>query len=130
MFDVKEELIDPESGSNPTDDDMRDILEDSADDPTLQELLEMIRSLDEDEQIHLVAPAWVGRGTFEAAEWKNAIKEARAAHNTHTAEYLAGLPLLGDYLQEGMAALEEAQTPVSILHRKRPSKGSFRQTGK
>jgi hypothetical protein len=130
MFDVKEELSDPESGSNPTDDDMRDILEDSADDPTLQELLEMIRSLDEDEQIHLVALAWVGRGTFDAAEWKNAVMEARAAHNTHTAEYLVGLPLLGDYLEEGLAALEGARNSVSMRHKTRASKAPAKQTRK
>jgi len=33
-----------------TDDDMRDVLENLADDPTYQELLEMIRNLNEDEQ--------------------------------------------------------------------------------
>ena len=105
MFDAKEELSDPQSGSNATDDDMRDILEDIADDPTYQELLEMIRNLDEDEQIQLVALAWLGRGTFDAADWKDAVKQARAAHNNRTAEYLVGLPLLGDYLEEGRAAL-------------------------
>jgi hypothetical protein len=106
MFDAKEELSDPQSGSNATDDDMRDILEDIADDPTYQELLEMIRNLDEDEQIRLVALAWVGRGTFDASEWKDALKQARAEHNNRTAEYLVGLPLLGDYLEEGRAAVE------------------------
>jgi len=107
MFDVKEEVSDPDSGSNATDDDMRDILEDLADDSTRQELLELIRSLDEDEQITLVALAWLGRGTYERNEWKEALDQARAAHNAHTAEYLLGLPLLGDYLQGGLAALEE-----------------------
>jgi hypothetical protein len=107
MFDAKEELSDPQSGSNATDDDMRDILEDVADDPTYQELLEMIRSLDEDAQIQLVALAWIGRGTFDASEWKDAMKEARASHNNRTAEYLVALPLLGDYLEEGRSALEE-----------------------
>jgi hypothetical protein len=67
----------------------------------------MIRNMDEDEQIRLVALAWIGRGTFEASEWKDAIKEARASHNDRTAEYLVGLPLLGDYLEEGRAALEQ-----------------------
>jgi hypothetical protein len=111
MFDAKEQLSDPQSGSNAIDDDMRDILEDIADDPTYQELLEMIRSLDEDEQVRLVALAWVGRGTFDASEWKDAVKQARAAHNNRTAEYLVGLPLLGDYLEEGLAALEGIREP-------------------
>ena len=106
MFDAKEELSDPQSGSNATDDEMRDILEDVADDSTYEELIEMIRNLDEDEQIRLVALAWIGRGTFDANEWKEALKEARASHNNRTAEYLVGLPLLGDYLEEGQKALE------------------------
>jgi hypothetical protein len=105
MFDVKEEVSDPDSESNATDDDMRDVLEDLASDPTQKELLEMIRNLDEDEQIHLVAIAWVGRGTYQASEWNEALRQATAAHNNRTAEYLAGLPLLGDYLEEGAAAL-------------------------
>ena len=46
MFDVKSEVSDPESGSNPTDDDMRDVLEDFSDDPTRQELISFIRDLD------------------------------------------------------------------------------------
>ena len=53
------------------------------------------------------ALAWVGRGTYDAKEWKEALKEARAQHNQRTAEYLTGLPLLGDYLEEGLAAFGE-----------------------
>lgn len=114
MFDVKEEVTDPDSGSNASDDDMRDVLEDLADDPTHQELLEMIRSLNEDEQIDLVALAWLGRGTYDLSEWNEAVAEARAAHNTHTAEYLAGLPLLGDYLEDGLAAFVEESESIDV----------------
>jgi hypothetical protein len=105
MFDVKEGASDPDSGSNPTDDGMRDVLEDGPDDATYQELLEMIRDLDVDEQVALVALAWVGRGTYGADEWDDALAEAGGAHNAHTAEYLTGLPLLGDYLEEGLNAI-------------------------
>jgi Protein of unknown function (DUF3775) len=111
MFDVKEASSDPDSGSNATDDDMRDILEESADDSTYQELLEMIRDLDVDEQVTLVALAWVGRGTYEPEDWADALNEARSAHNAHTAEYLTGLPLLGDYLAEGLSAIEQLSEP-------------------
>jgi hypothetical protein len=116
MFDAKEEVTDPDSGSNATDDDMRDILEDLADDPTQQELLQLIRDLDEDEQVSLVALAWVGRGTYDKSGWGEALKEARGARNKHTAEYLLSLPMLGDYLEEGLAALEKET--VDIRHRK------------
>jgi hypothetical protein len=81
-------------------------LEDLPDDidATRLELMEFIRSMDEDEQINMVALAWVGRGTYDLTEWREALNEARAQHNKRTAEYLIGLPLLGDYLEEGLAA--------------------------
>jgi uncharacterized protein DUF3775 len=103
-FDVKEETADPDSGSNAADDGMTDILEDLPDDATEQELVAFIKSLDEEEQIHLVALAWLGRGTYDTSEWADALKEAARVHNTRTAEYLVGLPMLGDYLEEGLAA--------------------------
>ena len=73
-FDAKEDISDPDSGSNPADDEMLDVLEDLPDevDATRLELVEFIRSLDEDEQLDLVALAWVGRGTYEISEWREA----------------------------------------------------------
>src|SRR5690242_123706 len=109
MFDAKEELSDPDSGSNSADDGMVEILEDRAEDATYPELMECIRGLDEDERIDLVALAWVGRGTYDASEWEEAVAEARRVHNNRTAEYLTSLPKLGDYLEEGLCALEEAE---------------------
>jgi hypothetical protein len=109
VFDVKEEVSDPDSGSNGADDMMADILEDLADDATGDELAECIRGLDLDEQINLVALAWIGRGTYDAAEWAEAVAEARRAHNGRTAEYLLSLPKLGDYLEEGLSAVEEKE---------------------
>jgi len=109
MFDGKEEDCDPDSGSNGTDDMMADVLEDTAGDATYQELIEYIRSLDEEEQINLVALAWLGRGTYSVGEWDDALVQARDAHNKRTAEYLTSLPMLGDYLEEGLAAVETAE---------------------
>ncbi len=108
-FDAKEDVSDPDSGSNAADDGMTDVLEDLPDDidATRLELLEFIRSLDEDEQLDLVALAWVGRGTYDLSEWREARSVARNEHNKRTAEYLLKLPLLGDYLQEGLAAFGE-----------------------
>lgn len=107
MFDAKEDVSDPDSGSNATDDMMADVLEDLPDDATYQELAEYIRALDEDEQIELVALAWLGRGTYGLSEWGDALAEARRAHNNRTVEYLTSLPMLGDYLEEGLAVMEE-----------------------
>ncbi|MEA2823781.1 MAG: hypothetical protein QOF03_263 [Alphaproteobacteria bacterium] len=108
-FDAKEGISDPNSGSNAADDGMTDVLEDLPDDvdATRLELLEFIRALDEDEQLNLVALAWVGRGTYDISEWREAMSIARNEHNKRTAEYLLKLPLLGDYLEEGLAAFGE-----------------------
>jgi hypothetical protein len=109
-FDVKEAATDEGSGSNPSDDGMTDVLEDLPGDPTYRELTEFIRALDEDEQVWLVALAWIGRGTYDATQCNEALRLAREQHNARTAEYLTGLPLLGDYLEEGLAAFGESCT--------------------
>ena len=60
-FDVKDVVTDPDDSSNATDDAMLSVLEDHRDDPVVQELMAVIRSMSEDEQIDLVALAWLGR---------------------------------------------------------------------
>lgn len=103
-FDVKDAVSDPDSGSNPTDDDMRDVLEDHPDDPVEAELASFIDELDEDEQIDLVALVWLGRGDGDLSEWADLRSEAARAHNDRTAAYLLGIPLLADHLEEAMSA--------------------------
>jgi hypothetical protein len=103
-FDVKTDVVEPDPGSNMAEDEMLEVLEDYPDDATEDELREFIRGLNEEEQVALVALAWIGRGSFSVEEWRDAMEEARHAHNDRTAEYLMGLPLLGDYLAEGLAA--------------------------
>lgn len=81
------------------------ILEDFAGDPTLAEFAGFIDALNDDEQAHLVALAWIGRGTFEAEEFDEAVETARNEQINSTARYLLGLPLLSDYLEEGLEKL-------------------------
>ena len=106
-FDAKEGDSDPDEGSNAIDDGQTDILTDRRDDPVREELLGAIRGLNEDERMRLVALAWVGRGTYSKEEWREAIATARSEHSRRTAEYLLGMPLLGDYLEDGLAAFDE-----------------------
>ena len=106
-FDVKEADSDPDSGSNPTDDGDTDVLEDKGEDATREELAGAIRVLNEDERAELIALAWLGRGTYELEEWDDALSTARTEHGKGAAEYLIGLPLLGDYLEDGLAAFDE-----------------------
>jgi hypothetical protein len=100
-FDVKDVVTNPEDSSSATDDAMASVREDRSDDPVAQELRGFIRALNEDEQIDLVALTWLGRGDGTIADWERA--EASRAHNRRTAAYLLGIPLLADYLEEGMA---------------------------
>ena len=106
-YDVKEGDSDPDEGSNPTDDGNADILEDKADDPVREELIAAIRGLDEDARAELVALAWLGRGTYDLDEWQEALATAKSEHKSRAAEYLLGLPLLGDYLEDGLAMFDE-----------------------
>ena len=87
------------------DEDLPNVDEDDPTDPTLQELVGFINALTIAERVDLVALTWLGRGTFGKDEWESAVDEARAAHNEHTARYLLGIPLLGDYLEEGLSEL-------------------------
>jgi hypothetical protein len=106
-YDVKEGDTDPEEGSNAIDDGQADILTDNGDDPVREELLGAIRALNDEERIRLVALAWLGRGTFELDEWREALATARSEHSRRTAEYLLSMPLLGDYLEDGLAMFDE-----------------------
>jgi len=106
-YDVKEGDSDPDEGSNAIDDGQTDVLTDKADDPVREELLGAIRALNDEERIRLVALAWLGRGTFTLEEWKEAVATARSEHSRRAAEYLLSLPLLGDYLEDGLALFDE-----------------------
>ena len=105
-FDVKDAVTEPDAGSNPSDDRMISVLEDHGDDPVAEELTAFISSLSEDEQIDLVALAWLGRDDNTLEDWSSLREEAARAHRertAHTANYLLGIPLLGDYHEEGLA---------------------------
>jgi hypothetical protein len=82
------------------------VLEDRPnEDAVLQELRSLIVGMSEDEQIDLVALAWLGRGDAGAEGWEELRSEAARAHNRRTAAYLLAMPLLPTYLQDGLAEL-------------------------
>src|SRR5690242_1296135 len=64
-FDGKVEPIEPDPGSNPADDDEREVLEDYAGDPTYEELVDALDNLNEDELVEVMALVWLGRGDYE-----------------------------------------------------------------
>ncbi len=104
-LDAKVAPDDPDSGSNASDDNEIDVLEDFADDPTLQELTEAIDALNADQHAELLAMLWLGRGDWELDDWDEALTEAGNTVTRSFSSYLVGTPLLGDYLEEGYTAL-------------------------
>ena len=113
-FDVKDAVTEPDPGSNPSDDQMAAVLEDHADDPVMEELSSFIGAMSEDEQIDLVAMAWLGRGDYTADDWPSVREEAARAHNQNTAAYLLGMPMLGDFLEEGLGLLGYSCEPFEM----------------
>ena len=88
-----------------SDHDAESILESFSDDATQDQLKEFIRDLNVDEQASLVALAWIGRGSFTPDELDEALATARAERTNRTDDYLLGMPLLSDYLEEGLDRL-------------------------
>ena len=82
-----------------------------------RELRAFIAGLNEDEQAALTAVMWIGRETFEAEEFDEAFETARAEATAPTEDYLLGIPMLADYLEDGLNALglslEEAEEDIN-----------------
>ena len=96
---------DAEEGPNAADDDEREILLDTPDNPTEQELRDAIDGLGIPERQELLALMWLGRGDYDAESWSEALQQARQTQSASETTYLLGTPLLGDYIEEGVAAL-------------------------
>jgi hypothetical protein len=103
--DVKTEAWDDAEDVDRDDVTSETILEDLPGDATRQELKEFLESLNEDEQASLVALAWIGRGTYAPGEIEEAIATAKAEHGANAVAYLFSLPLLPDYLEDGLDQL-------------------------
>ena len=107
-IDVKDAVTDPASGSNPIDDGNLDSLIASPDDTTEEEMRDVIAGLNEDERADLIALVYIGRGDMEPEEWGAAVrlaKEREDAMSISAADWLIGIPNLGDLLDEGLAAM-------------------------
>ncbi len=104
-FDVKVEPVEPDPDSNPADSGAREILSDYRNDPTCEELWTALEVLNNDEMVDLLALAWLGRGDYTKDEWADAVAQAWQTRNERAVPYLIGIPLLGDFLEEGLSQL-------------------------
>lgn len=69
------------------------------------EVQAFIAGLNDDEKAHLTALAWIGRGSFEAEDFAEAVATAVAEASTPTEDYLMGMPDLAENLEAGLEAM-------------------------
>ncbi len=104
-FDAKVGSWEDEGREADASDEIESILEDQENDATESELAEFIDTRNVDEQAALVALTWIGRGSYEPEEYQEAFETALAEQVNDTHAYLMGIPLLADYLEEGLAKM-------------------------
>lgn len=80
------------------------VLDDAINTSVEEELIASLEDLAEDQQAELLAFAWVGQGTYEAADWDEAIEAATEENNV--VEELMDMPMLASVLEAGMAAFD------------------------
>ena len=81
------------------------LAEEESEDLSEEELRELIDDLNIDEAAELVALVWLGRGDFDAADYTQAVEEARDRAFAATSTYLLRMPMLADHLEGGLEAL-------------------------
>ena len=104
-FDAVLPQSDPDESSNDSDDRQISALEIQDDNPARQMLEQSVNGLTDAQKNTLVALTWLGRGDYDVAEWEDAVRKARSRGGGATSYYLSGIPLLGDYLDEGASLL-------------------------
>ncbi len=80
------------------------VLDDSINDSVEEELTAAFEDLAEDQLAEVLAFCWVGQGTYEAADWDEALEEAGEENNI--IEALMDMPMLPSVLEAGMAAFD------------------------
>lgn len=97
--------IEADDEDDPTDsDDPLAVLEDEANVAIEQEVRSLLDDLPDDEAAEVLALAWVGRGTFDATEWDEALEEAAGGEDP--VDQLLDMPMLAAYLDAGLAAFD------------------------
>jgi hypothetical protein len=97
-----------ESADNVDDEDSGErlsVLDDALNDSVEEELKSSFEDLGEDQLAEVLAFCWVGQGTYEAADWDEAIEAANDEGQGAIAE-LMDMPMLASVLESGMAAFD------------------------
>ena len=100
-----------EAADNVDDDDegALSVLDDTINDSVEEELKAILEDLGEDQLAEVLAFCWVGQGTYEAADWDEAMEEATAlaaGGGEPAIDELVDMPMLASVLEAGLAAFD------------------------
>ncbi len=99
--------IETEEDADPTDsDDGMAVLEDEANESVEAEMAALLDDLADDQIAEVLALAWVGRGTYDASEWEEALEEANDPDAEDPVDQLLDMQMLAGYLDAGLAAFD------------------------
>jgi hypothetical protein len=99
--------IEADDEADPTDsDDPYAVLEDESNEAIEEEIAALLDELAEDEVADILALAMVGRGTFDASEWDEALEAALEDGARSAVDQLLEMPMLSGYLGAGLAAFD------------------------
>lgn len=99
--------IENDDEDDPTDsDDPLAVLEDEANETVEDEVRTLLDDLADDEAAEVLALALVGRGTFDASEWDEALEAANEEDSDSIVDQLLDMPMLAGYLDAGLAAFD------------------------
>ena len=103
---------DPDESADNVDDEQEgtlSVLEDDINTSVEEELHAVFEDLGEDQLAEVIAFCWVGQGTYDAADWDEAMEEAQELVSDGTAgaiEELMEQPMLASILDSGLAAFD------------------------
>jgi hypothetical protein len=98
----------PDNDDN-ADEETLSVLDDSLNDSVEEELRAAFEDLGEDQLAEVVAFCWVGQGTYEAADWDEAMDEAQtlvSEGSEGAIDELMEQPMLASVLESGLAAFD------------------------
>ena len=85
------------------------VLDDTINDSVEEELKAAFEDLGEDQLAEVIAFCWVGQGTYEAADWDEAMTESQdlvSAGTDGAIDELMEQPMLASVLESGLAAFD------------------------
>jgi hypothetical protein len=85
------------------------VLDDTINESVEEELTAAFEDLGEDQLAEVIAFCWVGQGTYEAADWDEAMTEAQdlvSGGTTGAIAELMDMPMLASVLESGLAAFD------------------------